>query len=257
MAFLYEGYAIVANRKYMALRCTGHRGIHDFITRFNQLYPVVRPAMMAQAGGDEQLRQEFLDKLFLDMQQHLIKAGTFASLAALQDVASNYGRSLEAADRVKSIKLDNNDPMEVDNNNAPSGQHPSQGDKAARRAAKLAKRAVKRANGDAGAGTSTGVGGAPKKRKFAGTVGVGKPPSPCFHCGGDHWSKDCKSKRADGAEPNGSKKAKFVPKSKANPNGTLTKKQLWDQGRCFKCGGEGHTAKACKVIAYSLGDYDM
>ena len=160
------------------------------------------------------------------MQQHLIKNGNFASLAALQDAAANFVRALEAADRMKNTKLDDKDTEMPD-----AKPVPQPGSSAAKRAAKAAKHAAKwaakQANGDVGASTA----GTPKKRKFGGEVGIGTPPSPCFHCGGNHWSKDCKSKRKDDDVPNGSKKAKFVPKSKANPTGTLTKKQLWQEGR--------------------------
>ena len=45
--FKYEAYPLVAQRLYSGLKCTGHKHFHDFNTKFNQLYPVVRPAMAA------------------------------------------------------------------------------------------------------------------------------------------------------------------------------------------------------------------
>ena len=190
--------------------------------------------------------------LFLDMQQHLIKMGTFANLAALQDVVANYGRSLEAADRMKATKLDDGATkththfMDIDDDDS----HPARRWVDNRVAGNAGKKAAKRAR----LAHNNAKGDQPKKRKFTGTIGVGKPPSPCFNCGGDHWTKDCKKPK----DNSGASKKKFVPKSKANPNGTLTKKQLWEQGRCFKCGETGHNSESaiceCNSIPKALRD---
>ena len=66
-AFKFEPAHTVASRKFDTLKCTTHKHIHDFNTKFNQLYPVVRPGHNA-AGGDGQLQHEYLGMLFLDMQ---------------------------------------------------------------------------------------------------------------------------------------------------------------------------------------------
>ena len=194
------------------------------------------PGMMAAPGGDEQLQNQYKERLFIDARQHLIKAGDFPNLKALQDATGNYGRSLEACDRLKTDRLDDDDTDMAD-------AHPRRQRVDDRKTAKRATAA--NASGgakDSDASKADKPGG---KRKFTGTVGKGKPPSPCFHCGGDHWANECKKKKK--ADDSTSKKGKFVPKSTKNPEGSLTKKQLWDQKRCFKCGKEGHQAKECTV----------